>query len=82
LDLVRKRLEGTTLVKGGIGPVFFKLNDGLEAEGSGNNLWLEDPNEVGGGGFCEVNDYRLWGNQGVGLLTNSFSKREAGKTLF
>jgi hypothetical protein len=36
--------------------VLFKLNNWLEAKGSGGDLRLEDPNEVGGGGFREVND--------------------------
>jgi hypothetical protein len=36
--------------------VFLKLDDRLEAEGGGNDLRFEDPNEVGGGGFCEVNN--------------------------
>jgi hypothetical protein len=44
------------LVRSGIGPVLFKLNDQLEVEGSGGDLQLEDPNEIGGSGFCEVND--------------------------
>jgi hypothetical protein len=52
-------LEGATLVGDGVGPVLLKLNDRLEAECSGCNLWLEDPNEVGGGGFGEVDDNRL-----------------------
>jgi hypothetical protein len=56
LDFVRKGLEGAALVRGRVRPVFFKLNDGLEVEGDGGDLWLEDPNEVGGGGLGKVND--------------------------
>jgi hypothetical protein len=59
LDFVYKGLKGAVLVRGGGGPVFFKLDDWLEAEGGGGDLWFEDPDEVGGGGFCEVDDYRL-----------------------
>jgi hypothetical protein len=82
LDFVHKGLEGAALVRGDVGPVFFKLNDRLEMEGGGSDLWLEDPNKVGGGGFREVNNYRLRGNWGVGLLTNLFGKGGAGKMLF
>jgi hypothetical protein len=56
LDFVCKGFESVALVRGGVGPVFFKLNDGLEAEGGGSDLQLEDPNEVGGGGFSEVDN--------------------------
>jgi hypothetical protein len=62
--------------------VFLKLDDWLEAEDGGGDLWLEDPDEVGGGGLGEVDDDRLRGNRGVGLLTNSFGEGGAGKTLF
>jgi hypothetical protein len=82
LDFVRKGLEGATLVGSRVGPVFFKLDDRLEAEGSGGDLRLEDPNEVGGGGLGEVDDDRLRGDGGIGLLTNSFGKGGAGETLF
>jgi hypothetical protein len=82
LDFVRKGLEGAALVRGGIGPVFLKLNDWLEAEGGGSDLQLEDPDEVGSGGFREVDNYRLRGNRGVGLLTDAFGKGGAGETLF
>jgi hypothetical protein len=68
-----------TLVRGGSRPVFLKLNDGFETEGSGGDLWFEDPNEVGSGGFCEVDDDQLWSNRSVGLLTNLFGKRRVGK---
>jgi hypothetical protein len=54
--------------------VFLKLNNWLEAEGGGSDLRLEDPDEVGGGGFSEVDDYRLRGDWSVGLLTDSFGK--------
>jgi hypothetical protein len=59
LDFVREGLEGTALVGGRIGSVFLKLDDRLEAEGGGSDLRLEDPNEVSGGGFGEVDNYRL-----------------------
>jgi hypothetical protein len=62
--------------------VFLKLNDGLEAEGSGGDLRLKDPNEVGGGCFCEADNNRLQGDRSVHLLTDSFSERGAGKMLF
>jgi hypothetical protein len=82
LDFVCEELEGTALVRGNEGPVFFKLNDGLEAEGGGGDLWLEDPNEVGGSCFGEVNDNQLQDYGSIDLLTDSFGKREAGETLF
>jgi hypothetical protein len=82
LDFICKGLESAVLVGSGSGPVFFKLNDWLETEGSGSDLQLDDPNKIGGGGFCEVNDNQLWSDRGVGLLTNSFSKKEASETLF
>jgi hypothetical protein len=56
LDFVRKELEGAALVRGGRGPMFLELNDWLEAEGGGGDLWLEDPNEAGGGGLGEVDN--------------------------
>jgi hypothetical protein len=62
--------------------MLLKLNDGLEAEGGGGDLQLEDPDEIGGGGFCEVDDNRLRGNGSVRLLTDSFGKGGAGETLF
>jgi hypothetical protein len=82
LNFVRKGLEGAALVGGGVGPVFLKLNDWLEAEGGGGDLRLEDPDEVGGGGLGEVDNDRLWGDRGVGLLTDAFSEGGAGETLF
>jgi hypothetical protein len=82
LDFVREGLEGAALVRSSVGPVFLEFDDRLEAEGSCGNLWFEDPNEVGGGGLGEVNDDRLRGNRGVGLLTDAFGERGAGKTLF
>jgi hypothetical protein len=82
LDFIRKELDSAVLVGGGVGPVLLKLDDGLEAEGGGSDLRLEDPNEVGGGGFCKVDDDRLRGNWGVGLFTNMFGERGASKTLF
>jgi hypothetical protein len=62
--------------------VFFKLNDWLEIESDSSDLWLEDPNKVGGGGFCEVNDNWLWDDGSVSLLIDLFGKEGAGKTLF
>jgi hypothetical protein len=62
--------------------VFFKHNDRLEAKGGGGDLRLEDPNEIGGGGFCEVNDNWLRDDGSICLLTDSFGKRGAGETLF
>jgi hypothetical protein len=62
--------------------VFLKLDDWLESEGGGGDLWLEDPDEVGGSGFCEVDDDRLRGDRGVRLLTDSFGEGGAGETLF
>jgi hypothetical protein len=59
LDFVCEGLEGAALVRGGVEPVLLKLDDGLKAKGSGSDLWLKDPNEVGGGGFCEVDDNQL-----------------------
>jgi hypothetical protein len=82
LDFVRKGLESAALVGGCVGPVLFKLNDRLETEGGGGDLRLEDSNEVGGGGLGEVDNDRLRGDGGVGLLTDSFSERGAGETLF
>jgi hypothetical protein len=82
LNFVCKRLEGATLVRGGEGPVFLKLDNRLKAEGSGSDLRLEDPDEIGSGGFCEVNDDRLQSDGSVYLLTDSFSEREADKTFF
>jgi hypothetical protein len=82
LDFVREGLEGAVLVEGGIGPVFLELNNRLEAEDGGGDFWLEDPDEIGGGCFCEIDDNRLRGNWGVGLLTNAFGKGGMGKTLF
>jgi hypothetical protein len=70
------------LVRGGGGPVFFKLNDRLETESGGGDLWLEDSDKIDGDGFDEVNDDWLWSNGGVCLLTNSFGEGEAGETLF
>jgi hypothetical protein len=54
LDFVCKRLEGAALVRGGGGPVLFKLNDGLEAESGSSDLWLEDSNKIGGSGFVKL----------------------------
>jgi hypothetical protein len=82
LNFVHKGLEDTALVGGSVRPVFLKLDDRLEAEGGGGDLQFEDPNEVGGSGFREVDDDRLRGNGSVGLLTNVFGKGEAGETLF
>jgi hypothetical protein len=62
--------------------VFLKLDNGLKVEGGGSDLWLEDPNKIGGGGFCEVDDNQLQDNGSVGLLTNLFGERGASKTLF
>jgi hypothetical protein len=62
--------------------VFLKLDDGLEAEGGGGDLWLEDPNEIGGGGLGEVDDNWLRGDGSVCLLTDSFGERGAGEMLF
>jgi hypothetical protein len=62
LNFVCEGLKGATLVRGGRGPVFLKLDDGLEAEGCGSDLQFEDPNKVGGGCFYEVNDDWLWSN--------------------
>jgi hypothetical protein len=82
LDFVCKGLKGTALVRGGGRPVFLKLDDGLEAEGSGGDLWLEDPNEISGGGFYKVNDDRLRSDESVYLFTDVFGKGWAGETLF
>jgi hypothetical protein len=82
LDFVREGLEGTALVGSRVGPVLFKLDDRLEAEGGGSDLRLEDPNEVGGGGFREVDDNRLRGDGSVYLLTDLFGKGGAGEALF
>jgi hypothetical protein len=60
--------------------VFLKLDDRLETEGGGGDLWLEDPNEVGGGCFREVDDNRLRGDRDVSLLTDSFGEGGAGET--
>jgi hypothetical protein len=62
--------------------VFFKLNDWLKAESDGSDFWLENPNEIGGGGFCEVNDDWLQGDESVSLLTNLFGKGGVGEMLF
>jgi hypothetical protein len=62
LDFVRKELKSTALVGGSGGPMLFKLNDWLEIESNGGDLWLEDPNEIGSDGFYKVDDNRLWGN--------------------
>jgi hypothetical protein len=56
LDFVRKGLKSAALVRSGVGPVFLKLDNRLEAEGGSGDLRLEDPDEVGGGGFCEVDN--------------------------
>jgi hypothetical protein len=82
LNFVHKGLEGAALVRDRIGPVFFKLNNGLEAEGGGGDLRLEDPNEVGSGGLGEVNDDRLRGDGSVRLFTDLFGEGGAGETLF
>jgi hypothetical protein len=82
LDFVCEGLEDTALVGGRVGPVFLKLDDGLEVEGGGGDLRLEDPDEVGSGGFREVDNYRLWGNWGISLLTDTFGEGGAGETLF
>jgi hypothetical protein len=82
LDFVHKELKGTALVGSGRGPVFLKLDDWLKADHSGGDLWLKDPDKIGGSGFCEVNDDWLWGDGSVSLFTNSFSEGGAGKTLF
>jgi hypothetical protein len=82
LDFVREGLEGAALVRGRVGPVFFKLDDRLEAEGGGGDLRLEDPNKVGGGGLREVDNDRLRGDGGVSLLTDAFGEGRAGETLF
>jgi hypothetical protein len=62
--------------------VFFKLDDRLETEGGGGDLQLEDPNEVGGGSLCEVDNNWLRSNGSVRLLTDSFGERGAGETFF
>jgi hypothetical protein len=77
LDFIYEGLEDTALVENGRGPVFFKLNNQLEAESGGGDLWLEDPNKVGDGGFCKVNNDWLQSNGIIGLLTNLFGKRGA-----
>jgi hypothetical protein len=82
LDFVCEGLEGAALVRGRVGPVFFKLNDRLESEGGSGDLRLEDPDEVSGGGLGEVNDDRLRGNGSVRLLTDLFGEGGAGETLF
>jgi hypothetical protein len=71
-----------TLVGGGGRPVLLKLDNWLKTEGSGSDFWLKDPNKVGSGSFCEVDDDQLWGNGSVYLLTNLFGKGRAGKMLF
>jgi hypothetical protein len=43
LDFIREGFEGAALVGGGIRPVLLKLNNGLEAEGGGGDLQLENP---------------------------------------
>jgi hypothetical protein len=70
------------LVGGGGGPAFLKLDNGLKAEGSGSDLWLKDPDKVGGGGFGEVDDDWLWDNRSVRLLTDAFGKGGVGEMLF
>jgi hypothetical protein len=82
LDFVREGLEGAVLVRGRVGPVLFKLDNRLEAEGCGGDLRLEDPDEIGGGGLGEVDDDRLWGNGSIGLLTDLFGEGGAGETFF
>jgi hypothetical protein len=82
LDFVREGLEGAALVGSRVGPVLFKLDDRLEAEGGGGDLRLEDPNEVSGGGLREVNNDRLRGDGGVGLFTDAFGEEGAGEALF
>jgi hypothetical protein len=82
LNLVCKGLEGAALVRGRVGPVFLELDDRLEAKGGGGDLRLEDPDEVGGGCFREVNDNRLRGDRGVSLLTDSFGKGGASEAFF
>jgi hypothetical protein len=62
--------------------VFLKLNDWLEAEGGSGDLRLENPDEVGGSGFGEVDDDRLQGDRGIGLLTDTFGEGGADETLF
>jgi hypothetical protein len=62
--------------------MFLKLNDGLKAESSGGDLWLEDLNKIGSGGFREVDDDWLQSDRSVCLLTDLFGKRGAGETLF
>jgi hypothetical protein len=47
LNFVCEELEGAALVGSGGESVFFKLNDWLEVESNGSDLWLEDPNKVG-----------------------------------
>jgi hypothetical protein len=70
------------LVGSGRRPVFLKLDNGLEAKGSGGDLRPEDTNEVSSGGFCEVDDDWLWSNRSISLLTDLFSERGANKALF
>jgi hypothetical protein len=82
LNFVCKGLEGAALVRGRVGPVFFKLDDRLEAKSGGSDLRLEDPDEVGGGGLGKVDDNRLRGDRSVGLFTDSFGEGGAGETLF
>jgi hypothetical protein len=82
LDFIYKGLECTALVGGSGGPVFLKLNNWLKIEGSGSDLWLENPDEVGGGCFHKVNDDQLWSDRSVSLLTNLFSEGEAKEMLF
>jgi hypothetical protein len=62
--------------------VLLKLDDRPEAKGSGGDLRLEDPDEISGGGFREVNDNRLRSDGGVRLLTDLFGERRVGETLF
>jgi hypothetical protein len=82
LDFVRKGLKSAALVRGCVGPVLLKLDNGLEAEGGGSDLRFEDSDKVGGGCFREVDDDWLQGNGSVGLLADSFGEREVGETLF
>jgi hypothetical protein len=70
------------LVGSCVGPVLFKLDNWLEAKGGGGDLWLEDSNEISGGGLGEVDDDRLRSNGSVSLLTDSFGEGGTGEALF
>lgn len=58
-DAICERLEGAALIRSRIFSVFPKLDNGLEADDGGSDLGFEDSDDVGGGGFREVDDDRL-----------------------